>query len=82
MENNEVKNPNWLEANQLAVYSMTEEIDWGLLRANPDSSQRRTLECRSSTLTVRSHSLVKVNCKPFPHHHSTFLKTQKKKKKQ
>ena len=42
MENNEVKNPNWLEANQLAIYSMTEEIDSGLLRANPDSSQRRT----------------------------------------
>ena len=41
-EHNIVKNPNWQEADQLAIYNIAKELNSGLPRTNPTSDQRRT----------------------------------------
>ena len=37
-----VKNPNWLEANQLAIYKRDRGFELGLPRTNPESDQGGT----------------------------------------
>ena len=41
-KHNMVKNPNWQEADQLAIYKHDRELNSGQPRANPDSGLNRT----------------------------------------
>jgi len=41
-EHNSFKNPNWQEANQLAIYKHAKELNSGLPRTTPASAQSGT----------------------------------------
>ena len=50
-----IKNPNWQQVNQLAIYKRVEDLNSGLPRTNPASSQGRA---RSSAPTARPLCLL------------------------
>ena len=61
IKHNRVKNPNWPEANQLAIYKPGQELFWTrdyCEQINPAAGQVGTWTCKSSTLTTWPHCLL------------------------